>query len=86
MTGPTHVDGNAVGGLLDEVFGRDLTDAVGCCGHCGAIRVLATLRVYRAGSGDVIRCPVCDTVLVVMTPHPSGLRVHFSALAWLRSA
>lgn len=82
---PMYLDGNAVGGSFLEAFERDLTGAVGCCGHCGAIRVLAALRVYRAGLGDVLRCPVCDTVLLVLTPHPSGLRVHFAALAWLRA-
>ena len=31
MTDAAHVDGNALGRLLIEVFGRALTDAHGCC-------------------------------------------------------
>ena len=29
------VDGNAIGGLLYEVFGTEMTDAVSVCGTCG---------------------------------------------------
>ena len=32
MTDATHVDGNALGGLLTEVFGREMTDAHGRLG------------------------------------------------------
>lgn len=32
-----HVDGNALGGLLNELFGRDMTDQLGCCGGCGNV-------------------------------------------------
>jgi hypothetical protein len=84
VTTPFHLDGNAVGGTLMEALGRDFTGAVGCCGSCGAIRVLATLRVHRAGPGDVLRCPACDAILLVLVRHPTGLRLHFAALAWLQ--
>ena len=30
------VDGNAIGGLLHEVFGTEMTDAASVCGSCGA--------------------------------------------------
>jgi len=29
------LDGNAIGGLLIEVFGTEMTTAVGTCGSCG---------------------------------------------------
>ena len=29
------VDGNAIGGLLIEVFGTEMTTAVGTCARCG---------------------------------------------------
>ena len=35
MTDATHVDGNALGGLLIDVFGREMTDAHGCCASEG---------------------------------------------------
>ena len=59
----THVDGNAIGGLLSDVFGRDTTDVSGRCRACGAENVVAALRVYRA-AGVVVRCPSCEAVLM----------------------
>ena len=35
MTDDNHVDGNAMGGLLMDVFGQEMTDARGCCASCG---------------------------------------------------
>jgi hypothetical protein len=60
------LDGNAIGGLLLEVFGAEMTNATGVCGHCGAAGELATLVVYLEAPGTVARCRSCDGVLVVI--------------------
>ena len=83
MANDAHLDGNAIGGLLIEVFGREMTHARGACSACGAVNAVGALIVYRSGPGDVVRCPGCTTVLVVATPLRDGPRVHFSALRWL---
>jgi len=59
----SYVDGNAIGGLLSDVFGRDATDVSGRCGNCGAENAVAALRVYRA-AGFVVHCPSCEAVLL----------------------
>jgi ribosomal protein S27E len=59
----TYVDGNAIGGLLTDVFGREATDAAGRCSSCGAENFVGALRVYRA-AGVVVRCPSCGAVLM----------------------
>jgi hypothetical protein len=59
------LDGNAIGGLLAEVFGADMTTAISTCGGCGAVSVVAELAVYRPGLGTVVRCRSCDNVLMV---------------------
>jgi uncharacterized protein DUF6510 len=59
------LDGNAIGGLLHEVFGAEMTTAVGTCGSCGAVRQVAELIVYRPGLGTVVRCRSCQSVLMV---------------------
>ena len=59
------LDGNAIGGLLMEVFGAEMTTAVGTCGSCGAVRQVAELMVYRPGLGTVVRCRSCESVLMV---------------------
>ena len=58
------VDGNAIGGLLIEVFGTEMTTATGTCGSCGAVSQVAELAVYRPGLGTVVRCRACGAVLM----------------------
>ncbi len=58
------LDGNAIGGLLHEVFGAELTAATGECASCGARRAVAELAVYVRAPGTVVRCPSCDGVLM----------------------
>jgi hypothetical protein len=86
MADDAHLDGNVMGGLLIEVFGQEMTDALGCCAHCGDKNEVGALIVYRGGPGDVVRCPSCATVLIVATRLPTGPRVYFSSLRWLQPA
>ncbi|MDP9265279.1 MAG: DUF6510 family protein [Chloroflexota bacterium] len=68
------LDGNAVGGLLAELFGEDLTGAFGRCPDCGRHAELATLLAFTHAPGVVLRCPVCDGVQVAIAKTPGGYR------------
>jgi 2-methylaconitate cis-trans-isomerase PrpF len=59
------LDGNAIGGLLIEVFGTEMTAAVGTCASCGTSGPVAELAVYPHGLGTVVRCRHCDNLLMV---------------------
>ena len=59
------LDGNAIGGMLIEVFGEEMTTAVGICGKCGTRGQVAEMAVYRRSWARVVRCRVCDNVLMV---------------------
>ena len=59
-----RLDGNAVGGLLGEVFAWETTAARGTCASCGAVGEVATLVVYAHAPGTVLRCPACGSVLL----------------------
>jgi hypothetical protein len=61
------LDGNAIGGLLHEIFGREMTTALGTCAGCGATRQVAEFVVYLGGPGTVARCRDCTAVLMVFT-------------------
>jgi hypothetical protein len=61
------LDGNAIGGLLLEVFGTDLTDAEATCATCGATGPVAETVVYLGGPGTVIRCRNCTALLMVIS-------------------
>jgi Family of unknown function (DUF6510) len=56
------LDGNAIAGLLHDVFGTEMTEATGTCGTCGKSGQLGAVRVFRS-AGVVVRCPHCDNVL-----------------------
>jgi hypothetical protein len=56
------LDGNAVAGLLQEVFGAEMTTALGTCSTCGATEPLGAVHVFR-GAGIVLRCPHCGNAL-----------------------
>ena len=60
------LDGNAIAGLLEEVFGGDMTTTWGTCAHCGARRQLAETVVYLQAPGVVVRCRRCEKVLMVL--------------------
>ena len=83
MTADSHVDGNAVGGELIDIFGREMTDAFACCGGCGYVGQFGSLILYQRAPGRVLRCPVCEAVLLVVVDHPTNLRVNFVGLRWM---
>jgi hypothetical protein len=54
------LDGNAA---PDDIFARDLTLAIATCAGCGTSGPIASVPVYES-MGSVLRCPVCDAVLM----------------------
>ena len=61
------LDGNAIGGLLHDVFGTDMTDAEATCATCGATGPVAETVVYLRGPGTVVRCRTCSGMLMVIS-------------------
>ena len=58
------LDGNAIGGLLAEIFSLEMTTAEGTCGGCGAVNAVGRVDVYVNAPGTVVRCPDCGQVLM----------------------
>jgi DNA-directed RNA polymerase subunit RPC12/RpoP len=77
------VDGNAIGGLLIDVFGAEMTAASSTCATCGARRPVAELVVYRRAPGTVVRCRTCGSVLMVMVRRTDVTSIDLSGLASL---
>ena len=59
------LDGNAIGGVLSQVFGGEMTMAQAEC-RCGARGPLAECEVYLGGPGIVVRCRVCHNIVIVL--------------------
>ena len=60
------VDGNAIGGLLREIFAMEMTAAETTCAGCGAVNAVGRVEVYMQAPGVVARCPECKQVLMVI--------------------
>ena len=61
------LDGNAIAGQLMDVFGVELTTAIGTCGTCGDTAPVAERVVYLRSPGTVVRCRSCTSILMVLT-------------------
>jgi hypothetical protein len=79
------LDGNAMAGLLQEVFVDDVTAARGACASCGNIADLGeqSAFMYPMSPGAVLRCAACETVLMVIVHTRGAVRVGFQGLAWI---
>ena len=77
------LDGNAIGGLLLEVFGTEMTSAPTVCGTCGDARPAAELMVYLRAPGTVVRCRTCHNVLMVFVTVHDRMCVNLQGLAAL---
>ena len=59
-----RLDGNAVAGLLAEVFRSEMTLAHAVCAGCGRTGPVAELLRYGHEMGAILRCPGCDTPVI----------------------
>ena len=80
------LDGNAVAGLLFEIFGREMTVVWEQCDHCGDQREMGALHAYVGGPGIVIRCPSCESVLMRIVTAPSHYLLDVRGMRYLRLA
>jgi len=64
QTSDMRLDGNAIGGLLREIFTMEMTTAVSTCPYCGATNEVGRVHVYPQAPGTVVRCPACEHVLM----------------------
>ena len=77
------VDGNAIGGLLHEVFGNEMTGAPTVCVYCRDARPVAELMVYLRAPGTVVRCRTCHNVLMAFVAVHDRMCVDLQGLAVL---
>jgi hypothetical protein len=75
------LDGNAIAGLLQDVFGTDMTTAVGTCAACGSAAMMAETVVYVRAPGTVVRCRACSSLLMVFVQAKGMTCVDLQGLA-----
>ena len=79
-----RLDGNAVAGLLSEVFAAEMTSAEETCAGCGATNAFGEVQVYAHAPGTVLRCPSCTAILMCVVRLPDSLLVDLSGVRRIR--
>jgi hypothetical protein len=79
-----RLDGNAAGGLLNEVFPFEMTAATTTCAGCGAIKPIGELMLYMHGMGAILRCAGCDVALIRITSIRGSYRLDMSGMSCLQ--
>ena len=78
------VDGNAIAGELEQIFGHDMTMAVARCAGCAADSMMATLMAFVRGPGVVLRCPSCESVIARLVQTPTATYLDARGMVYLR--
>ena len=79
------LDANAVAGMLNEIFGTEMTTVASRCAHCGNRAQIGSLRAYGLnGPGVVLRCSTCTQIVMrVMRRADGGFLVDARGAAYL---
>ncbi len=78
------VDGNAVAGQLQQIFGRDMTTAMARCAGCARDAEMGALMAFTHAPGVVLRCPACQTAIARIVETPSAIYLEARGAAFLR--
>ena len=78
------LDANAVAGILQEIFGADMTASPTECAHCGLEGEVGTLLAFTQAPGIVLRCPACENVVVRITQTPEAYYIDARGAVFLR--
>ena len=78
------LDGNALAGMLHELFDVEMTVAPVECATCGRNGELGSLWAYAETPGFVLRCPGCQNIIMRMTVTPREVYLDARGAAYLR--
>jgi hypothetical protein len=82
--GDLRLDGNAVAGMLAEVFRFDMTVEWCGCAACGARHQLGALMAYAHGMGAVLCCPGCGQALLRVARGGGRWWLDARGMGWLQ--
>jgi len=78
------LDGNAVAGQLQQIFGREMTTAMARCAGCGNEAEMGALMAFTRAPGVVLRCPACQAAIARIVETPSAIYLEARGAAYLR--
>ncbi len=80
------LDANSAAGVLQEIFGVDMTAAPTECASCGNEGEVGTLLAFGQGPGIVLRCPACENVVLRIVQTPEATYLDARGAVYLRLA
>ncbi len=80
------LDGNAAAGVLQEIFALEMTATPTECAHCGHEDELGALLAFTQAPGIVLRCPVCEGVMLRIVQTESAIYLDARGAVYLRLA
>jgi len=78
------LDGNAVAGKLQDIFGLEMTANPTECAHCGNVSEIGGLLAFTQAPGAVLRCPTCENVMLRIVETPDAIYLDARGAAYLR--
>ncbi|MFJ2369954.1 DUF6510 family protein [Microbacterium sp. NPDC087665] len=79
-----RVDGNAAGGYLLDIFGRDMTTARATCAHCERSSEVADAVAEVDAAGVILLCRGCGRTLLTYVRGADGEALVIGGLRELR--
>ena len=76
------VDGNALAGVLGEVFAHEMTSARIACEGCDHVEPIGAQHAYMHAPGVVLRCCHWQAVLLVIAQQKGRHLVGFVQTKW----
>jgi hypothetical protein len=83
-TSDMMLDGNALGGLLADLFGADVTLVPAKCAACGEVSMMGAMHAYVRAPGSVLRCPICHAVTMRIVQTDRSTRIEMRGIAYFR--
>lgn len=78
------VDGNAVAGILYDIFAVEMTASATACTACGNQAEVGALLAFTQAPGLVLRCPACESTMLRIVETPQAIYLDARGAAYLR--
>jgi hypothetical protein len=84
MNSQMMLDGNAVAGTLQAIFGVEMTVTSLICAHCGGASMIGELQAFTQSPGVVLRCPSCERVMLRLVQTPGATLLDARGVMYLK--
>lgn len=78
------VDGNAVAGLLYEIFAMEVTTSEIECVSCVRRGEIGSLLAFTQAPGVVLCCPRCESIVIRIVKTPGAIYLDARGVTYLR--